>query len=295
MEIAGLRYLLTVAEAGSFSAAARSLNVHVSTLSRCVWDIESELGVTLFEREHSGIRLTSAGQTVLVYVRQALADIEVIAKVGLNSGAGRHGTVRLGVQTPVTHEAVHSLLTCWHHFYPDVQLVMHELSEHDICTALNDRRLDAAILTDFAVSQNLASEPLYQERLFAAIAAFYPLSKADSVTWSTLGKELVLVQDWPQSHVVRSFYGSLLGHSAQLISHPASKQAMLLLVSSGFGITLVTESLAKNGYPGVVFRPIDEDDAIVNFVIAWAPQSEDAAVGRFIAFIRDEARALRGS
>jgi DNA-binding transcriptional LysR family regulator len=292
MEIAGLKYLLVVAEAGSLSAAARNLSVHVSTLSRCIWDIESELGVTLFEREHSGVRLTSTGQTVLVYVRQALADIEAITKVGRNGGVGRSGAVHLGVQTPVTHEAVRGLLTRWHHFYPDVLLILHELSEHEICAALEDRRLDAAILADFAVSQNLACEPLYQERLFAALPAFHPHAKADSVSWSALRKEVVLVQDWPQSHVARSFYGSLLGHSTQFISHPAGKHAILPLVASGFGITLVTESLAKNGYPGATFRPVAEDSAVVQFVIAWSPQSEDAAVGRFIAFIRDEAKHI---
>ena len=138
MEITGLKYLLAVAEAGSFSGAARNLNLHVSTLSRCVYDIECELGVTVFEREHSGVRLTSTGQTVLVYVHQALADIEAIAKVGLGSGEGRYGTVHLGVQTPATHEVVRSLLTRWHHFYPDVLLVMHELTEHEICVTLED-------------------------------------------------------------------------------------------------------------------------------------------------------------
>jgi DNA-binding transcriptional LysR family regulator len=160
----------------------------------------------------------------------------------------------LGVQNPATHEAVRSLLTRWHHFYSDVLLILHELSEHELCAALQDRHLDAAIQADFAVAQDLASEPLYQERLFAALPAFHPLSKTDYVTWSDLRKEFILVQDWPQSHVARSFYGSLLGHNAQLISHPAGKHAMFMLISSGFGITLVTESLAKAGYPGVAFR-----------------------------------------
>jgi cell wall assembly regulator SMI1 len=65
-----------------------------------------------------------------------------------------------------------------------------------------------------------------------------------------------------------------------------------MLVSCGFGITLVTDSLAKESYPCVAFLPVAEDNAIVQLVIVWAPQSEDAAVGRFIAFVRDEAMAF---
>jgi DNA-binding transcriptional LysR family regulator len=261
-------------------------------LSRCVYDIECELGVTVFEREHSGVRLTSAGQTVLVYVRQTLADIEAIAKVGLGSGAGRHGTVRLGVQSPPTQEKVQNLLTRWHHYYSEVELVLYERNDHELCTALQDRNLDVAILADFAVPQDLATEPLCQERLFVALPDSHVLSQSGGITWSALRREHILIQDWPQSHVARSFYGALLGHNVAFDTHLAGKQAIIALVAAGFGVTLATESQAKAGCPGVVFRPVAEDNAVVQLVIAWSPQSEDAAVGRFIAFIRDEARAL---
>jgi DNA-binding transcriptional LysR family regulator len=66
LEIAGLKYLPAVAEAGSFAAAARLLNLHTSTLSRHISAIEDELGTTTFQRERSSVRLTSSGQTILV-------------------------------------------------------------------------------------------------------------------------------------------------------------------------------------------------------------------------------------
>lgn len=291
MELTGLKYLLAVAEAGSFTAAARNLDVHASALSRQVYSIECELGVTVFERDHSGVRLTSAGQAVLIYVRQALADIEAILKVGNKGGEGRQGNVRLGVRYSPTHEAIRGLLTRWHHYYPDVLLILHELSDRELCMAVQDRHLDAAILADYAVWSDLAAEPICRERIYAAVPPTHPLAKGGEATWSVLRREHVLVQDWPESHVTRSFYGSLFGHSVRLSSHPAGKASVLGLVASGFGITLATESQAKVGFPGVVFKPVEEDNAFVQIVIAWSPQSEDPAVGRFIAFIRDEARA----
>lgn len=70
---------------------------------------------------------------------------------------------------------------------------------------------------------------------------------------------------------------------------------MFGLVAAGFGITLATEGFAKAGFPGVTFKPVDEDNAFVQTVVAWSPQSEDPAIGRFIAFLRDEARACGDS
>jgi DNA-binding transcriptional LysR family regulator len=93
--------------------------------------------------------------------------------------------------------------------------------------------------------------------------------------------------------VRRAFYGELFGHGTRFQPHAVSKQSILALVAAGFGITLASESQASIAFPGVVFIPIAEENASINIVLAWRPQSEDPAVGRFIAFMRDEARSLR--
>jgi DNA-binding transcriptional LysR family regulator len=73
-------------------------------------------------------------------------------------------------------------------------------------------------------------------------------------------------------------------------SHGASKLSLFALVGAGFGITLTTTSQSELAFPGVVFRPIEEPNAIVQIALAWAPALEDPVVGRFIGFMRDEAR-----
>lgn len=295
MEISGLKYLLSVAEAGSLAAAARALNVHASTLSRQIFALENELGVTIFEREHSGVRLTSSGQAVLIYVRQALADIDALTKIGRSGGVGQRGHIRLGVRMPFVGEPIKELLSRWHHFHPDVGLTLHELPDRDLRAAICERHLDVVIISEHTLWPDVVSEPICTERLFAAMPTSHALTKQGSTTWRTLRKEAVLVQDWPHSHVTRGFYASLLGPSTRFISHPAGKQSLFFLVAAGFGITLATEGQAAMGFPGVTFIPIDEENAVVRHVLAWLPQSEDPAVGRFVAFMRDEARSLRTS
>lgn len=293
MNITGLKYLLAVADAGSFAAAARSFNLHVSTLSRHVFALENELGVTVFERKHSGVRLTSSGQAVLIYVRQALADLDVLAKIGRSGGRGQYGHINLGVRLPPLGEPLRGLLSRWHHFHPDVELSLSELSDNDLCDAVRDRHLDVAVIPEPALRLDIASEPLFDEHLFAVVPLLHPIFEDGRTSFGRLRRETVLVQDWPHSHVTRSFYGSLFGHSAHFTSHFASKHSLFALVAAGFGITLATESQAKMSFPGVAFVPISDENAVVRIALAWMPQSEDPAVGRFIAFVRDEARSLR--
>jgi DNA-binding transcriptional LysR family regulator len=293
MNMDGLKYVLMVAEAGSFAAAARALNLHVSTLSRNIFALENELGVTIFEREHSGVHLTSSGQAVLIYVRQVLADLDALANIGQSGGIGKSGHIHLGIRVPPTGNSIKRLLSRWHHFHPDVGLSLHEMSDWELRTAIGDRQLDAVIIGKHALWPDVAFTHLCRERLLAAIPQSHPLAHNDTVTLKRLRKETILVQDWPHSHVTRSYYGSLLGHGACFSAHSASKQSLFALVATGFGITLAVESQNSIGFPGITFIPITDSDAVIDIVLAWAPQSEDQTVGRFVSFMRDEVKSLR--
>ena len=100
MEIRDLRYLTASADAGTFARAAKALGLNSSTISRRIGRVEEELGLTLFERGRFGIRLTTGGQAVLMFVRRALADIDAVMTSGHQNGTGKVGKVRLGVRMP---------------------------------------------------------------------------------------------------------------------------------------------------------------------------------------------------
>jgi DNA-binding transcriptional LysR family regulator len=166
MDIAGLKYVLAVAEAGSFSAAARQLNLHASTLSRHVFVLEEELGTTIFEREHSGVRLTSCGREILVYARQALADLEALTNVAQSGDIGKRGHVRLGVHIPPICDALRELLFRWRQFHPNVGLLLCEQSDDELCNAIRERHLDAALIAEPALAPDLVCEPICTEHLW---------------------------------------------------------------------------------------------------------------------------------
>ena len=91
MDIRDLMYLEASAVAGNFTRAAKSLGLQTSTVSRRVGRAEDELGVTLFERNHTGIRLTAGGKAVLPHIRGALAELDALRKVGEQAGSDLSG------------------------------------------------------------------------------------------------------------------------------------------------------------------------------------------------------------
>jgi len=87
-----LRYVITVAEEGGFTAAARKLRIAQSAISRQVSSIEEELGGRLFLRQKNGIEVTEAGQRFLQHAREILTSMghardEISSLLGEPSGS----------------------------------------------------------------------------------------------------------------------------------------------------------------------------------------------------------------
>lgn len=293
MEVRDLMYIEASAAAANFTRAAKSLGINTSTISRRVSRLEDELGLALFERGAAGVRLTTGGKALLPHVRRALAELDAIKLAGTQNGNGLAGEVRLAVRMPPVGEPLRGLLADWRQQHRDVGLTVFEMNELEIQAAIRERRIDVALMTRHTLWPDAVTAPLYRERLLVALPRGHPLARRRMLDWGTLRRETFLVQGWDHSQSAREFYASFMGCGTRFVGHPASKQTVLALVAAGFGVTMATQSQSEVAVPGVVYRPIGEDNAWVEVELLWFPDAEDPAVGRFVAFMRDEAR-LRG-
>ena len=284
IDFEALRYVLIAAGVGTFGEAAKTVGIGTASLSRRISRVEDELGLTLFERSHAGIRLTKAGRAAIVHVRRALGNLDAIMSTGQGEASGEIG---LGVRLPLVGEPIQSLLRAWRTRHPQINLKVHELNNRDILSAVEERRLDLAFIAKHTLWAGAASIPIYRERLLLALPKVHPLGRRKTLAWSDLANQTFLVQGWEESQTSRDYYKSLLGNHIRFHSHAVSKQSILGLVSAGFGVTLVTHSQAHVKFPGVIFRRILEEDAVLEVHLAWAPENEDTLVGRFVALMRE--------
>lgn len=292
MKLRDLEFLVASATSGNFTRAAKLLGISTSTISRRVARLEDELGLALFERGHSGIRLTKGGKDVLKHARRAVAELDAIKFSGRQNGIGAAGEVRLGVRMPPIGEAMLAMLRAWRENSSNVVLTIFEMNERDLAIALDERRLDVALAPSHMLPTRMARLATYREHLFVGLPTAHAVARHEkTLTWAALSGETILVQGWEDSQAERGFLAPLLGSEACFRSHAASRQAILTLVAAGFGIAIVSESQAAAGFPGVVFLPVDEQNAVLQLELAWLPETEEPAVGRFVAFIRDAVRS----
>lgn len=95
-----LEVFCAVIEGGSFSAAARSLNLTPSAVSRTIDRIEVRLGVRLMQRSTRALALTAEGQSYLAAARRILADLNDAERLIADQGAPRG---RLRVSAALSH------------------------------------------------------------------------------------------------------------------------------------------------------------------------------------------------
>lgn len=121
-----LRVFLTVVEVGSFAAAARKLHRATSVISYSIANLETQLGVSLFDRHTTRKpQLTEAGRTVLAEARTITNGIHGLrAKVkGLLQGLEAEVHVVLDVMLPA--ERVVDALKSFREEFPTVSLHLH--------------------------------------------------------------------------------------------------------------------------------------------------------------------------
>src|SRR5688500_15968516 len=94
-----LRTLVTIAQLGSFAAAARTLHLAPPTVSLHVADLESRLGAALLVRQRHRVVPTGIGQGLIERARRLLADADEALEEVARQVDGRAGRVRLGAST----------------------------------------------------------------------------------------------------------------------------------------------------------------------------------------------------
>jgi len=117
-----VRWFVAAAEAGSLSRAARQANVAQSTVSRALGRLEAALGLELVSRSGRAFRLTDAGAALLPVARDALANVEEMARIATDARGVAGGAVRLDLCTALGRHVLLPALATWHAERPSVTL-----------------------------------------------------------------------------------------------------------------------------------------------------------------------------
>src|SRR5215472_3679829 len=286
---------LLVGDYLSFRRVATVLGVRQSAVSRRVRELEDELGVSLFERHHAGVRITNAGVRFLQEARAALAQLDQAVKTATAAGSGTVGRISIGILSSLGTGYLRDLIQLYHSRHPEVGIHILESASADNVAAVRKRQLDVAFIMDTTDASGCETLPLWTERIFVVLPEHHGLCKRKEIEWADLRKEYLIVRQSEHDRALcdrltRRLPGPNRGAMQKL---NVGRDTLMHLVAMGLGISLTTEATAATPFPKVVFRPIARNDELLQFNAAWLPHNDNPALRRFLSLARTLANDRR--
>ncbi|MER6948906.1 LysR family transcriptional regulator [Nonomuraea sp. NPDC000554] len=271
MELRLLTYVVTIAEEGSISGAARRLHLTQPTLSRQLRELERQVGAELFARNGRGLTPTPAGQVLVRRARGVLAEAQAALDDARLAGQGLSGQLTITFAGSGINGPLGGALGRLRRELPRVDLRLVE--------SFNDSEMSSAVLSgtcDLAVQRlpirdaRLATQVWWREPLTLFLPAGHPLAYGtEPAPLSALGQiPLVL---WPRDVSPRSYDEIIaLCHHAGVVPRVGAEghsvQTLLALVAAGFGAAVLADSHRALRRVGVTPRALAGTSTVLHLV-----------------------------
>lgn len=266
IELRQMRQLIAIVEAGGFRAAAERLHIAQPALSVSIRKLEHAVGAPLLNRDSRGASVTAAGAVFLASARQALKLADQGREGARLTAAGVHGRLRIGFVGSAVYRLLPKILPAFRMQHPGVLLDLIEGTTVDLIPAIEDRRLDCAIIrAPLREAPDLEAVELERDRLVAMLPVDHPLAKQPHIDLAALAVEpfvLFSPRTVPGLRAAVDAACAAAGFVPLAAQEVTQSITMVGLVGSGLGVALSPEVIANIAGPHVRFVPLAREDGM---------------------------------
>ncbi|GHO54894.1 LysR family transcriptional regulator [Ktedonobacter robiniae] len=167
---------------GSFSKAARSLNIAQPTISARIQALEAAVGGALFRRGGRSVSLTERGASFLPYAQQALTILAEGVETARLTQSGQRGRVTLATMQSLSGSFLGSAIASFYRAHPQVDLAVHIAHSHEIIAMLIDGIVKLGLIGYPFHNHNLRILLRLRESLDLILPVTHPLASQKEVT-----------------------------------------------------------------------------------------------------------------
>ena len=175
-----LNYVDEVARVGSIRQAADRLHIAPSAVNRRILDLEGELGTSLFERLPRGVRLTSAGELFVTYIRSRSAQLKQVRAEIEDLHGLRRGVVKLVASQALAPAFLPRAVAAFRSTHPLVGVEVLVCDHVQAMKSLRNFETDLALVFNLAPDADIEQIAEIEQKLVATMHRSHPLaSKTD--------------------------------------------------------------------------------------------------------------------
>lgn len=164
MNIQQFQYILAVSELKHFEKAADKCFVTQSTLSTMIGKFEDEIGIKIFDRKTKPVSTTKEGKFLLTKIKIILKEIDSLKNKIQELKGEMVGELNIGIIPTVAPYLLPLFLHDFARQFPNIKLVVQEMTTANIQKALKKREIDIGIVAIPLQDNELKEIPLYCEQ-----------------------------------------------------------------------------------------------------------------------------------
>jgi DNA-binding transcriptional LysR family regulator len=295
MNLEHLRTLISIAEEGSLSAAARARRLSQPAVTKQVQRMEAELGLALLDRgPKRQAELTPAGERVVAFAREMLARYETLEGELAVLKTMEQGMLSLASSTIPGEYVLPGLLAAFRAQYPQIEVEMTISDSADVANRLLATKADIGVIGTTLRRPGLRLERLIGDEIVLVVPQGHAFARRERIAVEELeGKPLVLREEG--SGTRRSVEAALTASGITLPKYKValvlgSTQAILQAVAQGLGLGFVSARAAAQAQADghVACVGLEGVDLHRDLYLAYLPQrAGDPLVARFLHFARE--------
>jgi len=285
-----LRGFVTVAELGGFTAAAKRLHLTQSALSSLVKELESSLGVRLFDRSTRKVVPTEPGREFLPFAVRVLQDIQDAAVRAGEIAASDRGVVRVAALELSSCTLLPEAIAAFQHQNPAIEVRLADTVLEQVLARLRLGEVDIGIGPEPAPDPELDRSALLSAPFMLVCRPDHHLAKKRYVRWDDLRAEhfITMIRNF-RAQVMSGARGWPAGLEFASLREVALATTALGMVRAGLGVSVAPVYTARmvKGFDLVLRRLIEPVVSAELFVFTRRGRSLSPAARRFVSFLRE--------
>jgi len=279
-----LRYVVTVAEEGNFTKAAKKLFISQPSLSQIIKNEENKLGVLLFDRSSNPITLTDAGKEYVLWARQLIAAYENMERRLQDFSTKEASTLEIGILPECSAFILPAPLKAFREANPRRFVQIYELSSNELPKLLDDPKVEFIVGLTHPDKFTYCSEPLYDEKIVLAVTPeFSPVNKdikeIDLADFSDA--PFVMMEKGQFLYNVTHALCKKSGFVPRAVVECYNLETALHMIKAGVGISIIPDLMAR------LVNGLEYYD-----IKGFTPESQISIVYRRDRYLTKEAREL---
>lgn len=261
----------------NFGTAANRLNIVQSAFSRNIAELESELGVKLFDRVGRGVRLSAAGARYAEQVADILRRLDQANDEMRRYANKETTTVKIGLlDFTGLQERIIDVLRVLRKGLPEVEITLSPLGSVEQIRRIEAGMIDAGFICNWSTSSEYLDRfNVSNDHWQLALSEDHYLAAAGKITLQSLdGVPFVSISPDISPFNFKRLVGECATRNFEpkIIQFAASTNGVMALVAAGVGVCFVTALVRPP--PGVIFREIEGFDVEVPLDFVWRRHEE---------------------